>query len=161
MRRDLFHYYKGDVKTVFDAYYKILRQEPFRKEPTIIPNKLITFGIGFSFKFNMNGGAVHIHFAKRGEGTAVQVRFTIAQLFGARYKAYDKLMCDHVEKVLGYRGEPMNVLGDEYFDAQPEPEPEPKSTPSLPQGGAAFCPKCGQKLNPGDKYCPSCGNKLE
>lgn len=151
MRRDLFHYFDADVETVYKAYLSILREKPFGKEPGQTPYSLLSFGIGFSFKFNMNGAGVHIHFAPKGNGTAIQVRYSIAQLFGARYQAYDQLMTSHVEAKLGKKAQPLATLEDSYF--------EPKQAPT--QSGSAFCPNCGKQLRIEDHFCPGCGKKVE
>ena len=118
MRRDLFHYFKGSPEEVYNAYLSILKEEPFHKNPDQTPNRMLVFGLGMSFKFNMNGGSVHIYFAQKDEGTAVKVHYSIAQLFGARYGAYDDLMLEYVEKALGYSAEPISDLPKDYFDKQ-------------------------------------------
>ena len=177
MRRDLYHYFKGDIESVYNAYVAVLRAEPFHKEPNLAPYSLISFGLGMSFKFNMNGGTVHIHLAPRGTGTAIQVRYSIVQLVGARYRAYDKLLTDHVAAVLGYAAEPLEELADAYFEAssaQPaltetkaiEVQPvevvaeEVEEVPA-PTGRPQFCGKCGKRIDPEDNYCGSCGAKIE
>ena len=167
MRRDLFHFYKGDVKTVYQAYLKVLRAQPFHKEPGQSPYTMLTFGLGFSFKFNMNGGSVHIHFAKRNGGTAVQVRYSIVQLFGARYKAYDKQLTDYVSRALGYEAEPLEVLGDKFFEGGDEvypdandDKPAPKAI-NAPKEEELTCPGCGKKVKAGSAFCPDCGHKID
>ena len=50
MRRDLFHYFDTDVQTVYKAYLDVLRAKPFGKEPGQTPYRLLSFGIGYSFK---------------------------------------------------------------------------------------------------------------
>ena len=121
MRRDVFHYYPTGVKETFDAYFQVLSAKPFKKKPSATPYSLIAFGIGFSFKYNMNGGGVHVHFAPQGSGTAVQIRFSIAQLMGARYRAYDNLMTQKVEERLHVKAEPIDALPESFFN---EPLPD-------------------------------------
>lgn len=100
MRRDLYHLYSASLEQTFNAYISALTEKPFEKELTIKEYSLISFDLGMSFKFNMNGGCVNIHFFKKGVGTLVQVRYTIVQLFGARYGAYDELLTNRVENIL-------------------------------------------------------------
>ena len=156
MRRDLYHYFNEQIETVFNAYAKVLSEPPFGKAPATTPYSMITFGIGYSFKYNMNGAAVHIHFARKGNGTAVQVRYTIVQLFGARYQAYDNLLTSKVELALGARSQAMSPLSDSYFETE---QSSNLYSPSKPEN--RFCGKCGAPINPGDAYCRSCGSKIE
>ena len=116
MRRDLFHYFQGSPEEVYNAYLSALKNEPFKKNPDETQNKMLVFGLGMSFKFNMNGGSVHIYFAPKDSGTAVKVHYSIAQLFGARYGAYDELLIENVEKLLGYKAEPISDLPKDYFE---------------------------------------------
>ena len=185
MRRDCFHYYPCPVEKVFEAYAKALSNPPFKKVPTLQKYSLITFGIGFSFKFNMNGARVFVHFMPQGQGTAIQVRFTIVQIALARYQAYDDLMTQHVEQILGIKSKPMdgsafvggqldNMPGD--GDEVPEPMPLPQGeTPEpmpLPQGEVPEplpLPESNQP-NPAPapapapqnapKFCSNCGAPL-
>lgn len=100
MRRDICHYYEKDLKDVYNSYAKAAKDK-FGKNCEYHNEYKMSFGLNFTFKYNMNGGACIIHFMPYKTGTAVNVRYTIAQLFGARYKAYDKDLTEFVVSVLG------------------------------------------------------------
>ena len=100
MRRDLHHFYGSKIEDTFKAYANALTQEPFNRTPSLVEFKLIVVGLSMSFRFNMNGGSLHIHLREVEEGTVVQLRFSIVQLLGARYKAYDSILTKKVEKQL-------------------------------------------------------------
>jgi hypothetical protein len=87
MRRDLFHYFEADVKTVYNAYIQAIK-EKFGKDCEAEAYHTISFGLNASLKYNMNGGACHVHLIPYRTGTAVAVRYTIVQLVGARYEAH-------------------------------------------------------------------------
>lgn len=151
MRRDVFHYFDTDVQTVYKAYLDVLRAKPFGKEPGQTPYRLLSFGIGYSFKYNMNGAGVHVHFAPKGRGTAIQVRYSIAQLFGARYGAYDRLLTKCVEEKLHIKAQELSAMEDSFFE----------QTAEIPSSsGASFCSNCGKALQPDDRFCPGCGKKV-
>ena len=143
MRRDLFHSFSQDIRTVFDAYLKVVKASPFNKSPTVQDCSLITFNIGMSLKFNMNGGQVNIHFSVNGNKTDVQVRYSIFQLFGARYQAYDSLLTSLVEEELKKCPAP----------AKAEPVTTQSKRPN-------FCPNCGTALDSVCNFCPNCGQKI-
>lgn len=169
MRRDVFHHYDFDQKAVYEAYLKVLTNAPFNKKPDQTPYTLLSFGIGMSFKFNMNGGAVNIHFSENNGGTDVQVRFSIVQLLGARYGAYDELMTKGVEAALSEAKlveKHKEEDEDEYRIYIETPDHEIKPLDSNPKkeehkSKPAFCTKCGRPLRPGDLFCGGCGNKVE
>ncbi len=100
MRRDIFYTYDKPVAEVFNAYQHVIKSF-FNKGAEVEPIHTITFGLSFSFKYNMNGGACHVHFIRSGKGTAVGIRYSIAQLMGARYEAHGKDMARRVEELLG------------------------------------------------------------
>ena len=99
MKKDLFHYYEADLETVFNAYVSAVKKQ-FGKDCSVKPFHTISFGLNFSFKYNMNGGSCHVHFMPYNTGTAVGVRYSIAQLMGARYSAHDADMTKYVQKEL-------------------------------------------------------------
>ncbi len=100
MKRDICHYYEKDIKDVYNSYAKAVK-EKFGQNCEYHNGYKMSFGLNFSFKYNMNGGACIIHFMPYKTGTAVNVRYTIAQLFGARYKAYDRDLTEFVVSFLG------------------------------------------------------------
>lgn len=88
MRRDIGYYIEADIKTVYEAYLKAATNKPFERSCKQEPYHTIAFGVNYSFKYNMNGGACNIHFMPHGSGTAVNMRFSIAQGVGARCEKY-------------------------------------------------------------------------
>jgi len=114
MKRDLFHYFEADVKTVYEAYVKAAK-EKFGKDCSATPYHTVSFGLNYSFKYNMNGGACHIHFIPYKTGTAVGLRYTIVQMFGARYEAHDSDMLCYVEKEIGKKATSINIDMEEFL----------------------------------------------
>lgn len=114
MKRDLFHYFESDVKTVYAAYVKAAK-EKFGKDCSATPYHTISFGLNYSFKYNMNGGACHIHFIPYKTGTAVGLRYTIVQMFGARYEAHDSDMVDFVIKEIGAKASNISIDMEEFM----------------------------------------------
>lgn len=115
MKRDLFCYYEADVKSVFNAFVKAAN-EKFGKDCSSTPYHTISFGLNYSFKYNMNGGACHIHFIPYDKGTAVGLRYTIVQMFGARYEAHYSDITKFVEKELGVLSSDININMEEFMD---------------------------------------------
>ena len=114
MKRDLFHYFEADVKTVYATYVKAAK-EKFGKDCSATPYHTVSFGLNYSFKYNMNGGACHIHFIPYKTGTAVGLRYTIVQMFGARYEAHDSDMVNFVEKEIGVRATNITIDMEEFM----------------------------------------------
>lgn len=115
MKKDLFHYFESDVKTVYAAYLKAAK-EKFGKDCSSTPYHTVSFGLNYSFKYNMNGGACHIHFIPYKNGTAVGIRYTIIQMFGARYEAHDSDLTGFVEKELGKKSDYINIGMEEFMN---------------------------------------------
>ena len=130
MRRDVFHYFPASVEKTFAAYCTAVKRPPFDETPNIQQNRLISYRLGFSFRFNMNGGAINIHFAPKDGGTAVQIRFTIVQLMGARYGAYDDILTKNVESLLGEKAQRLDSMPDSYFDS-PQPSQQNNEMASI------------------------------
>lgn len=141
MRRDLFHSFTYDIKVVFEAYVNAIKNPPFKKIPTAEEYSVISFKLGTSLVYNMNGGAVTIHLSKNGNGTNVQVRYSIVQLFGARVQAYDDLLYSKVVEEL--KKHPKIVVDSGTNSDRPN-----------------FCPNCGTKLDSNCNFCPNCGHKI-
>ena len=114
MKRDIFHYFESDVKTVYSAFLKAAK-EKFGKDCNAAPYHEVSFGLNFSLKYNMNGGACHIHFIPYKSGTAVGIRYTIVQLLGARYEAHDSDMLSFVEGEIGKRATSINIDMEEFL----------------------------------------------
>ncbi len=108
MRRDVFHIYPVRIDMVYNAYIRA-SMEKFGKNPDCTPYNTITYGLNFSMKYNMNGGALHIHLKPMQGSTAVALRFSIAQGAGARVGAYDNEMTLYVESILGVKSTPAKL----------------------------------------------------
>ncbi len=172
MRRDLVYFYPVPMKLVYDAFYNAAGQK-FGKNCKADPFKTLQFGLNYSFKYNMNGGSVTAHFMPFQNGTAVNLRYTIIQAFGARYKAHAQDLTKHVDGLLGTRGSMIQLNIQQFLDYEkrtpsgvlPEQQapvqqmPPQQQTPTQ-QAQPGFCTKCGTPVTPGNKFCIKCGNKL-
>ena len=100
MRQDICHYYEAALPAVYNAYAQVAK-EKFGCKCDYHNQYKLSFGLKFSLKYNMNGGVCTIHLMPCQTGTAVNVRFTLVQLAGARYKAYDEDLTKNVASLLG------------------------------------------------------------
>ncbi len=159
MRRDVCYYFAADVATVFNAYVAAAENPPFKRECTKEPYHTFSFGLNFSMKYNMNGGACVLHFIPHQGGTAVDLRFVVAQLWGARYERYAKDLTDRAAAIL--RLPPQETkLPIELFTN--DANKVTTATPASNLGGAhSFCKQCGRGLKAEDKFCPGCGTGVE
>ena len=107
------------IEDVYEAY-KTSIKNLFKNDAGGDPYCSLVFGLSFSFKYNMNGGGCHIHFMPYLDGTAVNIRYTIAQAVGAKYKAHDKDMCAAVSKILGAEAEDAQINVDEFLRYEKE-----------------------------------------
>ncbi len=171
MRRDLFFIYDAPVISVYNAYRQAVKTV-FGKDADSTDFHSITFGLNLSFKYNMNGGACHIHLMPYKNGTAVGVRYSIAQLVGARYQAHCKDMANEVEKILGVISRTETLDMEEFLKAENKvvsvdaPYSLDKSTYTAQSTDALntpkkfkFCAECGTKLDMTANFCVSCGKK--
>lgn len=177
MRRDICCYYERPLNVVFNAYMLAIKNV-FEKDASPEPHHTITFGLNFSFKYNMNGGACTVHFMPYQNGTAVDVRYSIAQALGARYGAHCEAMTKYVEGLLKARSAPINIDVEEFLKpqnqitcAQPSPVAQPVPQ-SAPQPAPQYVPKPAPQPSPVRpvqsapvqpaqfKFCPDCGTKL-
>lgn len=175
MRRDVFHYFATDVPNVFNAYCQAVK-EKFGQTCTALPYHTLSFGLGFSFRYNMNGGSCNLHFIPYNNGTAVCVHYSIAQALGARYGAHDKHMLELVEKKLNVKSQSVDLNVEMFLNEEnrltsaqaptPAPTPTPIPTPTpvqvaepQQQSLAIFCPNCGIKFGEKDVFCYNCGKK--
>ena len=108
MKRDICHYYEADLQSVYNAYAKVA-SEKFGKNCKYHNGFKLSFHLNFTFIYNMNGGSCTIHFMPYNSGTAVNVRYSIVQLFGARYGAYDDALTKNVVEILGVEGTALSV----------------------------------------------------
>lgn len=187
MRRDLVYFYERPTDVVFNAFAQAAK-EKFGKDSRLDPPKTINFALNFSFKYNMNGGAVTAHFMPYQNGTAVDLRYTIVQAFGARYKAHAQDLTNHVNQLLQTRGQLIRLDVNQflvYEEATPSQElpaqqPIAEKAPVQPQAPVQSqppvqeptpaappkpvnpdqCSSCGRVNLPGSKFCAGCGTKL-
>lgn len=179
MRRDIGFYIEANIEQVYKAYLNAAINEPFERECAEKPYHTISFGINFSFKYNMNGGSCNIHFMPSGTGTAVNMRFSIAQAVGARYEKYAEDLNEAMQAFLPVTPRPMEYDMDEFLKpanqvtpaalrqaAAPQAYAQAPAAPAVtyapaPQAPiAAFCTKCGNRLSPGSRFCDQCGTPV-
>ena len=180
MRKDIQYYFERNVADVFAAYDKAI-QVLFSLDPHVEPFHTISFGLSFSFTYNMNGGACTIRFMPYDRGTAVNLRYSIVQLYGARYTDHSYDMLDFVEKELGTRAYSIEIPVEVFLDprnqyvmpAQQRPEyvyPEPQYQQPAPQPYPQYQPQpqpepapapMPEPQQPQYRFCPQCGNPLD
>lgn len=139
MRRDICLYYEKELPEVFSAYVEAINKR-FGKDCNPAPYHTIQFALSFSFKYNMNGGGCTVRLMPHGRGTAVNVRYSIAQAVGARYEAHCRDLTNFVESILRVNAMPATLLVEEFLcpenqvtpnsarPAQPKPTPQPTPT---------------------------------
>lgn len=183
MRRDIGFYVEANIQQVYHAYLAAAKGKPFERDCKEVPYHLIAFGVNASIKYNMNGGSCNIHLMPSGTGTAVNIRFSIAQAVGARYEKYANDLNEAMRKILPVVMRQANYNMDDFMNpknqvtpanfAQPAPQPAPQVvyTPApqpapAPQAAPAarpaakFCSQCGNPLDPGDRFCAQCGKPV-
>ena len=176
MRRDVCYYFAADVVSVYNAYLAAATNQKFRRIVTQEPYHTISFGLNMSFKFNMNGGACTLHFIPYQGGTAVDLRFSLAQVMGARYGAYAQELTNDASAVLGVIGQKFELDINLFLNdankvvpaavsaaptqaaAAPQPQKACSNCGNALGADAAFCPSCGTKADADKRYCPQCGN---
>lgn len=167
MRRDLAFFYPLPQEQVFNAFVQAANQR-FGKDCRLEPPKKLTFGLNYSFKYNMNGGSVTAHFMPYQNGTAIDLRYSVAQLLGARYQKHAQDLTTFTDAILGMKVQPIRLdinvfLAYEQGEtpglpAQEAPQitpQQPAPSPSVPRCGA-----CGREALPGAKFCAGCGQPL-
>lgn len=169
MRRDVCYYFPTDVKSLYDAYASAAVNAPFERECKFEPYHTINFGLNFSMKYNMNGGACILRFMPLPDGAAVNLHFVIAQAVGARYGAYASDLTERAAAILGLSPTPADIDASVFEQAENKvmPAPAPAAAPApapvpveAPTPAVRFCTRCGNPVNPGDRFCTRCGNKL-
>lgn len=123
MRRDVCHFYAAPVDVMYHAYLKALGNDKFDRECREEPYHTLTFGLNFSMKYNFNGGSCVVHFIPYQNGTAVDLRFILAQGAGARYEKYDRELCDAVMAVCGVPALPLELDIDVFMDERNQVTP--------------------------------------
>lgn len=166
MRKDIVYYYESPLNAVFAAFVQAANQQ-FGKNCTIDQGKTISFALNYSFKYNMNGGAVTAHFMPFQSGTAVNLRYTVVQLFGARYQKHAADLTGFVNGLLQTQGSIIQLPLQQFLDyaAQaPSVRPVQTQSPQSPyvpprQASPGVCPQCGAQIPVQAKFCPKCGAK--
>ena len=108
MRKDLCYFYPAPVQPVFDAFVQAANQK-FGKNCRIDAYKTISFGLDYSFRYNMNGGSLTLHFMPYNNGTAIDMRYTVIQLMGARYQKHANDVLAFVNSVLQLQAQPVQI----------------------------------------------------
>lgn len=167
MRKDICYFYPAPVNAVYDAFVQAAYQQ-FGKRCKTEPYKTINFGLDYSFKYNMNGGSLTAHFMPYQNGTAINLRYTMAQVVAGGYKKHagDYTAC--ISRILGVPAQPIVLDVNQFLayeantPAQPV-QPAPVQQPAAPQPAPKklFCMNCGAKLVEGAMFCMNCGQKIE
>ena len=179
MRRDICYYYNAPVSKVYQGYLSAAGNNQFRRECREEPYHTLTFGLNFSMKYNFNGGSCVIRFIPWQNGTAVNLRFSLAQAAGARYEWYDRDLTAAASAIIGVVAQPTKgpvdyflnpanqVVANAQAPSAPQPTPipvpapapvaapAPASAPAAPQG--MFCIACGRQLPADAAFCCYCG----
>lgn len=178
MKRDICCYFHKKLPEVYNAYMQAIAMV-LNKQGSPQPLHTITFGLNFSMKYNMNGGACTIHLIPYQNGTAVDVRYSLAQAAGARYEAHCKVLTQGVERLLGLNAVRVTLPIEMFLDpanqvtsandlrcqgAQPgEAIPAAPVAPVAPVTAAPVQPIQPAPAVPGAKpfkFCMFCGEKL-
>ena len=171
MRRDVGFFVEAPVEQVYNAYLQAAKNKPFERTCEEKPFHTISFGVNYSFKYNMNGGSCNIHFMPKGNGTAVNIRFSIAQLVGARYEQYAQDLNRAMLAFLPVAIRPAEYNMDDF--ERPENQVTPATlrantqpvTPVMPAApvaatATAFCSNCGNALEKNARFCAQCGTAV-
>ena len=183
MRRDISFYFDADVKTVYNAYLAAASDARFRCSCNQQPYHTISFSMNFSMKYNINGGSCTLHFIPYERGTAVDFRFALVQLMGARYGSYAQDLTIAAAALINVTWKQVNVPINDFLDprnqvsaagtqAQPEYLPQPQQPECLPQpqqpvqtpqpaAATRKCHACGGELMESAPFCHHCGAKRE
>ena len=164
MRRDLCYYFAADVCSVYNAYLMAAGNQQFRRECRQEPYHTLGFGLNFSMKHNMNGGSCTIHFIPYQGGTAVDLRFSIAQLAGARYKRYAADLTNTVIRILNITAQPIRLNIEEFTKecnkVVLQRMPESVSLPQNVAKQSGFCINCGKQIDNNNNFCIYCGTRI-
>lgn len=163
MRRDVGFYLEAKIDRVYDAYLKAATNPPFSRTCKATPLHTISFGVNYSFKYNMNGGSCNIHLMPYGSGTAVNIRFSIAQGVGARCEKYAQdlnramqVFLPVVPRPAAYQMEDFLKPENQVTALQPSAAPAAPAAPAVP-AETALCSACSTPLTPNARFCSQCG----
>lgn len=161
MRRDIGFYIEANVQRVYQAYLDAATHKPFERSCNEEPWHTISFGVNFSMKYNMNGGTCHIHFMPWGNGTAVNMRFSLAQAMGARYERYAEDLNRAMQAYLPVTVQPAAYNMDDFLKPENQISSAPRPyvvAPAAPAAPVALtCAQCGSELAAGARFCSHCG----
>ncbi len=164
MRRDICCIFDRPLPDVFNAYIQAAKNI-FNKDAHAEYYHTITIGLNFSFRYNMNGGTCTIHFLSRENGTAVNVRYTIVQLLGARYESHYKDLLREVEKILNINSTPADIDIDFFTKSEAKVYSlnGPRLSNSVTENVSNIYnpPETRQNIDKTFKFCTQCGTKLE
>ena len=165
MRRDIGFYVEANIARVYEAYLNAATHAPFERSCKEEPYHTFSFGVNYSFKYNMNGGSCNLHFMPYGTGTAVNIRFSLAQGFGARCEKYADELNNAMQRYLPVAPRPASYNMDDFLLPQNQVTPEkmqsvapaPQPVAPAPQPAGKFCTNCGKSLAPEARFCSHCG----
>lgn len=179
MRNDIGFYIEADVASVYNAYLKALKGEPFRKSCNEQPYHTISFGLNPSLRFNINGGSCHIHLMPHGVGTAVNIRFTVVQAVSPRYGKYAEILNNTFMKYLPVQPHPAKYNMDDFLRPENQVVPSNAAEPAcapVPVAAEPACAPAPAVAEPATapapvaaepavasvpRFCGNCGAKLE
>lgn len=126
----------------------------------------MSFGLNFSMKYNMNGGACTLRFMPCQNGSAVNLRFSIAQGFGARYEKYAQDLTDTAAQIIGTPEMLAQIDVEEFMkpanmvSVVAPVQPAPVSA-QVPETSEKICAACGGNLKQEDRFCIFCGKPAQ
>lgn len=106
----------------------------------------------------MNGGCCTLHFMPYQDGTAVDARYSIVQLFGARYEANNDYLIDFVVSILRIRPTKANIPIETFLCSKNNVAIS--SQTSNQNYKEKYCSNCGNPVNSRDSFCSNCGKPL-
>lgn len=140
MRRDICYFFPVDVVSLYNAYLTAAKNPPFSRDCKEEPYHTLSFGLNYSFKYNMNGGACTLHFIPYQGGSAVDLRFSVAQLFGARYGAYAEELTNRVSAILQAPSNKIDINVEEFLRAENKVLPSAVKPESFVTNGPVVAP---------------------
>ena len=162
MTKDLFFSYPCQPIQVYSAYLQTANEQFSKQCREDVKGAVFSFGLDYSFKYNMNGGSCTVRFMPYQGGTAVAIHYTVVQLFGAKIGKHSTDMVTYADKLLGVKSLPTQLNLKMFTDYAASLSGQ-GGQPAVvdPQGlGAPLCPNCGGSLTPGAKFCVSCGKPV-
>lgn len=160
MRKDVTHFYEKPIPEVFYAYHKFI-VEKMHANPRVEPFHTISSAVGM--------GAMTLHFIPYQNGTAIDIRYSLALVNGSVVEEIDYSITKEIVNFLGVAAMNIELPIEIFLDPNNQvvaqsniPNPAPQPAPQAPvQNEFRFCPKCGAKHHIDANFCPACGNKLK